>query len=126
MSPRVLAPSRSSPEELHGVRITHPDRVVYQDQGITKRDLVNYYARVADWMLPHLVNRPLTLLRCPGGMKGACFYQKQPPTGLPNSVKRMKIRFKEGHSVGVYVEDLSGLLALVQFGCLEVHAWQAL
>jgi len=121
----VLPPKSSGAEEIYGVRITHPDRVVFQDQGITKRDLAEYYAAVAEWMLPHLVRRPLTLVRCPAGMGKRCFYQKQPPQGLPESVKRLPIRFKEGPSVGVYVEDLQGLLALVQFGVLEVHAWQA-
>jgi bifunctional non-homologous end joining protein LigD len=115
----------SAAEEVHGVRVTHPDRVVFQDAGITKRDLAEYFAAVADWMLPHVVRRPLTLVRCPEGTARPCFYQKQPPQGLPPSVKRMPIRFKEGPSVGVYVEDLQGLLALVQFGVLEVHAWQA-
>jgi len=130
--PRPTAVPKSSPrskssaaEELYGVRFTHPDRVVFQDAGITKRDLADYCAAVADWMLPQVVHRPLTLVRCPEGMGKPCFYQKQPPQGLPQSVKRMPIRFKEGPSVGVYVEDLKGLLALIQFGVLEIHAWQA-
>ncbi|HUE16884.1 MAG TPA: non-homologous end-joining DNA ligase [Planctomycetaceae bacterium] len=129
---RPTAISKSSPrskgsaaEELYGVRFTHPDRVVFEDVGITKRDLANYCAAVAEWMLPHLIHRPLTLVRCPEGMGKPCFYQKQPPQGLPASVKRLSIRFKEGPSVGVYVEDLQGLLALIQFGVLEIHAWQA-
>jgi bifunctional non-homologous end joining protein LigD len=117
--------SKSAAEEIDGVRITHPDRVVFQDAGITKRDLAEYCVGVAKWMLPHLVRRPLTLVRCPEGTAKPCFYQKQPPQGLPESVKRMPIRFKEGPSVGVYVDDLSGLLALIQFGVLEVHVWQA-
>jgi bifunctional non-homologous end joining protein LigD len=115
----------ASAEEIDGVRITHPDRVVFQDAGITKRDLAEYCVGVAKWMLPHLVHRPLTLVRCPEGTAKPCFYQKQPPQGLPDTVKRMPIRFKEGTSVGVYVEDLAGLLALIQFGVLEVHVWQA-
>ncbi len=73
----------SAAEELYGVRFTHPDRVVFQDAGITKRDLADYCAAVADWMLPHLVHRPLTLVRCPEGTGKPCFYQKQPPQGLP-------------------------------------------
>jgi bifunctional non-homologous end joining protein LigD len=76
-------------------------------------------------MLPHLVRRPLSLVRCPGGMGKPCFYQKQPPQGLPASVKRIPIRFKEEQTVGVYIEDLEGLLALIQFGVLEIHAWQS-
>lgn len=130
--PRPAATSKSAPrstssgaEELYGVRVTHPDRVVFQDAEITKRDLADYCGAVADWMLPHLVHRPLSLVRCPEGMGKPCFYQKQPPLGLPETVKRVPIRFKEGPSVGVYVEDLQGVVALIQFGVLEIHAWQA-
>jgi bifunctional non-homologous end joining protein LigD len=123
--PKPKSRSKSSPEELYGVRLTHPDRVVFPDAGLTKRDLADYCASVANWMLPHLVRRPLTLVRCPEGMGKTCFYQKQPPQGLPPSVKRLPIRFNEGPTVGVYVEDLQGLLALIQFGVVEIHAWQA-
>ena len=127
-SPSPKSTSRtkaSAPDALSGVRFTHPDRVVYPDVGITKRDLAEYCAAVADWMLPHLVDRPLTLVRCPAGMGKPCFYQKQPPQGLPPSVKRIPIRFKDEQAVGVYIEDLEGLLALIQFGVLEIHTWQS-
>jgi bifunctional non-homologous end joining protein LigD len=115
----------ASPDALHGLRLTHPDRVVYPDVGITKRQVAEYYAAVAKWMLPFVVNRPLSLVRCPEGLAGTCFYQKQPPQGLPASVKQMKIVFKGSPSVGVYVEDVDGILALVQFGVLEIHTWQS-
>ena len=111
--------------EVHGVRLTHPDRVLFLEQGITKRELSEYYVTVARWMLPHVINRPLSLVRCPAGTAGPCFYQKQPPEGLPPAVKRLSIRFKDGPSTGVYVEDLEGLLSLIQFGVLEIHAWSA-
>src|SRR4051812_31368230 len=109
MPSKAVSSSRAAPPaEIHGVRFTHPDRVVYPEQGITKRDVGEYYVKVAEAMLPHIAGRPLSIVRCPGGVKGSCFYQKQPPTGLPDSVKRMSIRFKEGPSVGIYVEDLEG------------------
>src|SRR5579863_7661602 len=112
-------------EIIEGVRLTHPGRVVFKEQGITKRDLAHYYVAVAERMLPHVIHRPLTLVRCPGGSGKPCFFQKQPPEGLPEVVKRLPIRFKEGPSVGVYIDDLPGLLALVQFGVLEIHVWQS-
>lgn len=62
-------------------RLTHPDRVVYPAVGITKGEVATYYAQVAKWMLPHVANRPLTLVRCPGGLAQSCFYQKHPPPG---------------------------------------------
>jgi bifunctional non-homologous end joining protein LigD len=112
-------------DPLAGIRLTHPDRVTYPDVGLTKRDVAEYFAAVGEWMLPHLAGRPLSLVRCPAGMSGTCFYQKQPPQGLPASVKRMKIRFKDTLTDGVYVEDVAGVLALAQFGVLEIHAWQS-
>jgi len=63
-------------DEIAGVHLTHPDRVLYADQGITKRELALYYKAIADWILPHVENRPLTLLRCPEGYGKACFYQR--------------------------------------------------
>jgi bifunctional non-homologous end joining protein LigD len=116
---------KSAVDPLSGVRLTHPDRVVYPDVGLTKRDVAEYYAAVAKWLLPHVADRTLSLVRCPAGIAGQCFYQKQPPQGLPASVKQMKIEFKGTPSVGVYIEDADGLLALVQFGVLEIHAWQS-
>lgn len=115
----------SAAVEIHGVRLTHPDRVLYEEQGITKRGLAEYYVAVADWILPHLIDRPLSLVRCPAGLSGPCFFQKQPPQGLPASVKRKRIRLKEGTTEGLYVEDLAGAVALVQFGVLELHTWQS-
>ena len=121
----TLKSKASRPGELYGIRFTHPDRVIYADVGITKRDLAEYCAAVAGWMLPHLARRPLTLVRCPAGMGKPCFYQKQPPQGLPACVQRLPIRFKDEETEGVYIEDLSGLIALIQFGVLEIHAWQS-
>lgn len=107
------------------LRLTHPERIVYPAVGLTKRDVMDYYVHVAPLMLPHLKGRPLSLVRCPEGMAGKCFYQKQPPAGLPDSVKRVTIETSEGPTEGVMVSRVEGLAALVQFGTLEVHAWQA-
>ena len=62
--------------QIAGVRLTHPDRVLYPDQGITKRELALYYEQIADWIMPHIEGRPLTLVRCPEGYKKQCFYQR--------------------------------------------------
>jgi bifunctional non-homologous end joining protein LigD len=112
-------------DPLAGIRLTHPDRVVYPDVGVTKRELAEYFAAVAPWLLPHVADRPLSLVRCPAGLAGQCFYQKQPPQGQPPSVKEIKIRYKDASTTGVFIEDAAGLLALVQFGVMEIHAWQS-
>jgi bifunctional non-homologous end joining protein LigD len=102
-----------------GVRLTHPDRVYWVDVGVTKQDLADYYRAVWDWMAPQVVGRPLALVRCPEGTKGQCFFQKHAAAGLDAKALRTVIDPK-GRQV-IAVDDLTGLLALVQAGVLEVH-----
>jgi len=110
---------------IEGVRITHPDRVVYPEQAITKRELAAFYVSIADWILPHLIDRTTTLVRCPEGLSGECFYQKHTGLWAPSSLRRVKIQ--EKRKVGEYlvVDDLPGLVGLVQIGILEIHTWNS-
>ena len=101
------------------VRFTHPDRVYWADVGVTKQDLADYYRSVWDLMAPHLVNVPLSLLRCPDGTEGQCFFQKHASAGLNDALLRSVIDSKRRQVIAV--EDLTGLLSLVQAGVLEVH-----
>jgi len=101
------------------VRFTHPDRVYWVDVGITKQDLADYYRATWDFMAPHLVGRPLALVRCPEGTKGECFFQKHASAGLSEQKLRTVIDVK-GRQI-IAVEDLDGMLSLVQAGVLEVH-----
>lgn len=105
------------------VRLTHPDKVLYPDDGITKAQIAGYYANIADWILPHLVDRPLTLVRCPQGCQGKCFYQKHADKGLPEALGRVTIAEKRETIQYPVVKDLAGLLSLVQMNTLEIHAW---
>jgi len=70
-----------------GIQISHPGRVLYPDQGATKVDLAHYYQQVAERMLPHVAARPLSIVRCPKGWQGKCFYQKHLTDQLPEAVK---------------------------------------
>ena len=106
-----------------GVRVTHPDRILFADAGITKRELAQYYVDIADWMLPHVVDRPLSIVRCPGGAGGACFFQKHPGDIAPKELRRVRIRDKSGEEEYVVVEDVKGLVALTQIAALEIHIW---
>ena len=107
-------------------KLTHPERVLFPDTGLTKLGLANYYAQIAEWMLPQLVDRPLSLLRCPEGQAaGKCFFQKHPGPGTPKALGRVEIEEKEGPEEYVYVRDVEGLLALVQMSVLEIHPWGA-
>ncbi len=106
-----------------GVTLTHPNRILYPAQGITKRDLAGFYEEIADWILPHIVERPLSLVRCPEGQGKACFYQKHAGAGAPEALKGIKVKEKSAVRTYLYVEDLSGLISLVQMGVLELHPW---
>jgi bifunctional non-homologous end joining protein LigD len=109
-----------------GVRLTHPDRVLYPEQAVTKLALARYYEAVASFILPHVGGRPLSLVRCPDGTRGQCFYQKHAGTGVPTEVKRVRIRERDGGTAAYpYVDDLAGLVALAQIGVLEIHPWGA-
>ena len=74
---------------LHGVHITHPDRIVFEDGSLTKGDVARYYAEVAPLLLRDIKNRPITVVRCPGGIKADCFYQRNVGVGWA----RMSIHF---------------------------------
>jgi len=118
------APARSSVSKAKAwkdgdVRFTHPDRVYWVDVGVTKQDLAEYYRMAWDWMAPHVIDRPLALVRCPDGTKGQCFFQKHASAGLTEKNLRTLIDSK-GRQI-IAVEDLDGLLSLVQAGVLEVH-----
>ena len=114
-----------SPDSVAGITLSNPDRVLYPEQGITKRDLAGYYEAVADWILPHVANRPLSLVRCPRGMTGECFYQKHVTDSVPDAIHGVEIREEKGIGVYVMINDLPGLIALVQLGVLEMHPWGA-
>ena len=107
-----------------GIAITHPERVVYPDVGLTKGEVADYYATLAPWMLPHVVGRPLSLVRAPTGMAGARFYQKHARETLKGAVKNVPVRESDGEIAQyVAIDDAKGLVSLVQFGTLEVHPW---
>jgi len=117
---RAAAGDRDS---VAGVRLTHPDRVLYPELGLTKRQLAEYCAAVADHALPHVVDRPLTLVRCPSGRQAQCFYQKHTTASLPPAVRSVEIQERGGKASYVAVHDLTGLVSLVQIGVLEWHPW---
>jgi len=106
-----------------GIRLSHPDRVLYPDQGITKRDLALYYESVEDWIMPHVENRPLTLVRCPEGYNKQCFYQRHTRESVGPAIHSIPIKEGRDAAAFLYIDSLSGLIALVQMGVLELHTW---
>jgi bifunctional non-homologous end joining protein LigD len=105
------------------VRLTNPDRVLWPEDGITKAELASYYASIADWVLPHVAARPLTLMRCPRGYGAQCFYQRHMPDGAPAGVRGVPLEEKGERRLYLAVESLEGLLGLVQLDALEFHVW---
>lgn len=121
--PGFAAAGAAAAERL-GVRLTSPHRVVYPGQGITKADLVGYYAAVEQSMLPHIADRPLSLVRCPQGRAKACFFQKHDSGGFPPELKTLPIPEKDGGTANYfYIDDLAGLIAGTQMNTLEWHIW---
>jgi bifunctional non-homologous end joining protein LigD len=119
--------SAAGGETVAGVQLTHASRVLYPEEGITKIDLARYYEAVSKFMLPHVAGRPLMLLRCPEGYRKQCFFQKHPSVAAHPALGHVEIREAKG-STETYLtlEDLKGLVALVQMGVLEIHVWGAL
>jgi bifunctional non-homologous end joining protein LigD len=101
------------------VRLSHPDRIYWEDAGVTKEQLSDYYGKVWKWMRPHVVGRAIALVRCPEGADmGQCFFQKHARAGIPTEFLHL---VPEKGSQIISVEDLDGLIALVQGGALEIH-----
>src|SRR5262245_183814 len=109
--------------DFSGVRLTHPSRVLYPDWGLTKEDVAQYYIDIADHILPHAADRPLSIVRCPDGQDEACFYQKHLTQGMPPAIRPMRVKENNGYGEYVSIHDADGLVALVQFGVLEIHPW---
>ena len=111
---------------VDGVAITHPDREVFGQGGPTKGDVARYYEAVAPLMLPELGGRPLSVVRCPRGTSGACFFQKHHADALGKHVKGVSLKEKDGGKAEyLYVDDIEGVLELVQMNTLEFHPWGA-
>ncbi|HVT90580.1 MAG TPA: DNA ligase D [Tepidisphaeraceae bacterium] len=115
--------SNSNNKPIAGVELSHPDKVLYADQGVTKHDIAAYYEQARRWMLPHAINRPLALVRCPGGTSSKCFFQRNWSETLPNDVHKVNVSLKKTPEMHVTVDDLAGVISLVQIGVLEIHTW---
>jgi bifunctional non-homologous end joining protein LigD len=115
--------SRAKPEGAMPVKLTNPGRLLWPEQGITKQGLAEFYAEIAPWILPHIAGRPLSLVRCPEGVGKDCFFQKHRWAGIGAGVRQVPVPGDEQPMLAI--DDLAGLLALVQAGVLEIHPWGA-
>ncbi len=106
-----------------GVKLTHADRILYPDQHLSKLDLALYYESIATWVLPHLQDRPLTLLRCPQGQEENCFFQKHVGEAVSEFLDRVEIEEESGRASYMVANSVQALIELVQMGVLELHTF---
>jgi bifunctional non-homologous end joining protein LigD len=120
---RVAATKRTANKnrnETAGVTLSHPDRVYWEDAGVSKQDLADFYTGIWKWMAPHVTGRVLALLRCPQGAAGECFFQKHASAGVDQ--KRLHLVTEPDGDKAISVDSLEGVIALVQAGVLEIHS----
>jgi len=126
MPPKPERSARAGAERIAGVDVTHPERVIEKASGTTKADLAQYYANVADWMLPHLRDRPVALVRAPGGIDGEHFFQKHAAALKLPGITQLDPSLDPGHAPLLAIDSVQALIGTVQMGAVEFHTWNAL
>ena len=115
--------SRTNRITVAGVSISNPERLMYPTPPLTKIDLARFYERIADWIVPHLEGRPLTLVRCPEGMRGECFFMKHSKVWAPPALRRAAIQEKTKIGDYLIADTIGAVVSLVQMDVLEIHTW---
>jgi bifunctional non-homologous end joining protein LigD len=119
---RAAAPTKAG--VAPGIKVTHGERVVDASTGLTKLDLVRYYESIAEWMLPHLRDRPVSLVRAPDGIGGPQFFQKHPETRMPG-LTTLDAALWPGHAPLLAVDSAEALAAAAQMNVIEFHTWNS-
>ncbi len=115
---------KARPIKDRAVKLSHPDKLLFPNAGFTKRHLADYYTTVAEPMLAFLADRPLSLVRCPDGRGGDCFFQKHHSAGMDKHLGVVQIADKRAHTKAhITIDSPEGLVAAAQFGVLEFHLW---
>jgi bifunctional non-homologous end joining protein LigD len=108
---------------IGGVSISHPDRIMFPDAGLTKADIAQFYERISEWILPHVQGRPLTLVRCPQGISSDCFFMKHSKVWAPDALRRVAIQEKKKIGDYLVADTTAAVVSLVQMDVLEIHTW---
>jgi bifunctional non-homologous end joining protein LigD len=108
-----------------GVRVTSPDRVLFEELGLTKEALARYYEAVAEALVPDLKGRPLSLVRCPQGPDEGCFYQKHIDRTWSDEIERVTLPESDGEGIYAIANSTAAVVGLVQKGVIELHVWGA-
>jgi bifunctional non-homologous end joining protein LigD len=118
--PRHVEPQAAALPTVADPTFTHPDRLLWPDAGVTKQDLGDFYTAIAEWILPHVTGRVLSLVRCPDGAAKQCFFAKHAWMGFDPAIQLVDTGDEKPMMA---IADLKGLLALVQMSVLEIHVW---
>jgi bifunctional non-homologous end joining protein LigD len=118
---RTSSAEAEDDQSVEEIRISHPERIIDEDSGLTKLELARYHEQVAPFLLPYAQERPLALVRCPDGAAHQCFFQKHVMPGIGADVIRGRA---QGHEI-LYVRNAVGLVELAQFNVIELHGWGA-
>ena len=108
---------------MRGIPLSHPDRIVFPAQGYTKLDLARYHDSIVERELPHLLRRPLTLLRCPGAIGKACYFMKHSKVWAPLALRRVRIPEKTKLGEYLIADTPEAVIALAQMDVIEIHTW---
>ncbi|TWI50942.1 DNA ligase D [Pseudomonas duriflava] len=111
--------------DVAGIHISHPERVIDPSTGITKLKIAQYYERIASWILPHLQDRPVALVRTPEGIQGEQIFQKHKQTLAIPHIRELDPSFDPGHAPLMTIETVEALLGTAQMGTIELHTWNA-
>jgi bifunctional non-homologous end joining protein LigD len=122
-APAPARTSKQAPVAVAGVALSNSDKLLYPDANITKLDLARYYEAIGEWIVPHVEDRPLSLVRCPDGWKGECFYQKHADKSVNAAVSRVRVPESSGSATYLMADSVAALVGLVQWGVLELHPW---
>ncbi len=118
-------PADKSAGIVADLRLTHPDKILDEESKLTKQQLAEYYFEVADYLIPYIAERPLSIVRCPEGSGKPCFFQKHAGQGVPKGIDSVSVPNKKGGGSEEYitVSKKEGLVGLAQIGVLEIHPW---
>jgi bifunctional non-homologous end joining protein LigD len=99
--------------------------VIYPALGISKLHLARYYEHIAEWIVPHVVGRPLTLVHCPGGIAAPCNFLKHAKAWGPNALRRVHIQEKTKIGQYLVADSIEAVVSLAQMGIVEIHTWNS-
>ena len=127
MAPREARVAAGETRRAHaliaGIRLTSPDRILFEELGLTKEALARYYESVGEAIVPELKGRPLSLVRCPQGPGEGCFYQKHIDDKFSSEIERVPIQESAGQGIYAAANTIEAVIGLVQMGVIELHVW---